>query len=207
MPITLLSAHECFEDLAQKISAELEKTHGDIVEAVNMSPSGKAQLTITVPIEFAPNTHQFTISSVVTPLMPCFRRKVTCQGEDKNQTLLAIKATGTNVVPPEGEPIEVEDEPETSAATTGVSPIAGAQEVRKADPVKKPRGRPKKVQTTEAAPAGMEPIADTLVSVAAKQQEDATADSVWPAEPFKDSFAAPAPPAADPTDDDVPPED
>ena len=201
MPITLLSAHECFEDLSQRITAEIEKTHSDIVEAVNMSPNGKAQLTITVPLEFAPNTHQFTISSVVTPLMPCFRRKVTCQGEDKNQIQLAIKATGTDVVPPEGEPIEVDDEPETSAATTGVSPIAGAQEVRKADPVKKPRGRPKKVQPTEAlAPAAQEPVAT-------KQQEDPTADSVWPAEPFKDSFADPVPPAADPTDDDLPPED
>lgn len=200
MPITLLSAHECFEDLAQKISAELEKTHGDIVEAVNMSPSGKAQLTITVPIEFAPNTHQFTISSVVTPLMPCFRRKVTCQGEDKNQIQLAIKATGTNVVPPEGEPIEVgDDEPETSVATTGVSPIAGAQEVRKADGPKR-RGRPRK---------------DAAVAPAAAAPDPATASEadagVWPAEPFKESFAAaPAPPVAPiapPVDSDVPPED
>ena len=205
MPITLLSAHECFEDLAQKISAELEKTHGDIVEAVNMSPSGKAQLTITVPIEFAPNTHQFTISSVVTPLMPCFRRKVTCQGEDKNQIQLAIKATGTNVVPPEGEPIEVgDDESETSAATTSVSPIAGAKEVRKADGPKK-RGRPRK-------DAAVAPAAAAAPDLATASEADA---GVWPAEPFKESFAAaPVPPAADPTllaaesvHDDLPPED
>ena len=198
MPITLLSAHECFEDLAQKISAELEKTHGDIVEAVNMSPGGKAQLTITVPIEFAPNTHQFTISSVVTPLMPCFRRKVTCQGEDKNQIQLAIKATGTDVVPPEGEPIEVDDEPETSAATTGVSPIAGAQEVRKADGPKR-RGRPRKDAVVAPAAAAAAPDPATASEADAE---------IWPAEPFKESFAAaPAPPVVPPADSDVPPED
>ena len=197
MPITLLSAHECFEDLSKRITAEIEKTHSDIVEAVNMSPNGKAQLTITVPLEFAPNTHQFTISSVVTPLMPCFRRKVTCQGEDKNQIQLAIKATGTDVVPPEGEPIEVDDEPETSAATTGVSPIAGAQEVRKADGPKK-RGRPRK-------DAVVAPTAAAAPDPATASEADA---GVWPEEPFKESFAAaPAPPVVPPADSDVPPED
>ena len=200
MEITLLSAHECFEDLAQRIASELEKTHVDIVEAVKMSPNRKAQLSITVALEFAPNTHQFTISSVVTPVMPSFRHKVTCQGDDKNQIQLAIKVTGTDVVPPEGEPIEVDDEPETSAATTGVSPIAGAQEVRKADGPKK-RGRPRK--DAAAAPA---PV--FAPDPATASEADA---GVWPAEPFKESFAAatapPVAPTVPPADSDVPPED
>ncbi len=201
MEITLLSAHECFDDLAQRIASELEKTHVDIVEAVKMSPNRKAQLSITVALEFAPNTHQFTISSVVTPVMPSFRHKVTCQGDDKNQIQLAIKTTGTTVAPPEGEPIdEGDDEPETSAATTSVSPIAGAQEVRKADGPKR-RGRPRK-------DAAVAPTAAAAPDPATASEADA---GIWPAEPFKESFAAaPAPPVAPiapPADSDVPPED